>query len=303
MATNECIVHSRKNIFNFHTTINKIRRKNMFSNDIYRELSKQRCSCNGKTGLNIIDVNVLINTCHEILSEKSCTLILPMQPEAKLGENHKRISRFIGKKGRKLKTLEDKYHVLINLVNIDSNKKNIINKDELHISIRRKNKLEKNTIPFSVMRQDIIKKWEETSEVRFIQREFTFDHNSFEFISLSFDSEFSMEARHYITGCFIGKNGQHLHDLENKYNISIEIFDQYSRKTIRKKFIKIEDKDKFDKLYLLITNKNKSTMEKIPIERIEQEINNRWKNQQKDNEIINESDDESLQVNSVADDQ
>jgi hypothetical protein len=50
MTTNECIVHFRKNLSNFHTAVNEIRRKNMFSNEIFRELSKQCCSCNGKTG-------------------------------------------------------------------------------------------------------------------------------------------------------------------------------------------------------------------------------------------------------------
>jgi hypothetical protein len=159
---------------------------------------------------------MLIHLCNEIRSKKSSyTFIIPFESETKFQENHKRISRFIGKKGRNLNTLENKYNVVINLINIDSNKKNIIN--ELHISIRRKNKLEKNTIPFDVIRQDIVKKWEEASEIQFIKRELSFDHNQYQFVSLSFQSELSLEECHYIKGYFIGKNGENLRNLENEY--------------------------------------------------------------------------------------
>jgi len=50
MATNDCIVHSRKNISNFHAAVNQLIRENNFSKRVYQQLPKRCCSCNGKTG-------------------------------------------------------------------------------------------------------------------------------------------------------------------------------------------------------------------------------------------------------------
>ncbi|CAF0816864.1 unnamed protein product [Adineta steineri] len=120
-----------------------------------------------------------------------------------------------------------------------------------------------DTILMNEIKQELNKKWEEASEFEFIQKKFSFHHNHFQFVCLSFESKLSMHERRKIVGRFIGKNDQHIRDLQDKYNIRIQIVDQSSsRKIVQKKFAKIQDKDKLDKLYLLITNKNKITRKK-----------------------------------------
>ncbi|CAF3862409.1 unnamed protein product [Rotaria sp. Silwood1] len=71
-----------------------------------------------------------------------------------------------------------------------------------------------NAIPIDEIKQEITEKWEEASEIRFIEREFTFDHTEsnkrFQFLPLSFQLELSPEARREIIGRFIGKKGENL---------------------------------------------------------------------------------------------
>ncbi|CAF3540006.1 unnamed protein product [Rotaria sp. Silwood1] len=74
MATDGCIVHSRKNLSKFHAAINQLYRENMFSGDVYRELPKRCCSCNGKQGLKTIDVEALHEMCQDIMLSVASTL-------------------------------------------------------------------------------------------------------------------------------------------------------------------------------------------------------------------------------------
>ncbi|CAF1428611.1 unnamed protein product, partial [Adineta steineri] len=98
-ATDGCIVHNSKYQSKFNNAINLIRRGKKYKNSIYHELSKRCCSCNGKKGLNVIDLNVLINICDGISLDKSFeTIKLSFEPETDSRECHRRISRFIGKK-------------------------------------------------------------------------------------------------------------------------------------------------------------------------------------------------------------
>ncbi|CAF1428630.1 unnamed protein product [Adineta steineri] len=330
MASNKCIVHSR---------------------------------------LNVIDLNVLINICDEISLDKSSeTINLSFEPETDSRECHRRISRFIGKKGQNLNTLQDKYDVGIHITNGSSNKafkrntklenvaklRNIVNLDKLDVLIRRKHpSLTTDTISMDEIKQELNAKWKEASEFEFIQKELSFDHNHFQFVCLSFESERSLHERREIIGRFIGKkgenlrsledqynirlhimndatfnrkhiqkivneqnennfyflsllfeseislqgrrrkisrfigkNGEHIRGLQDKYNIRIQIVDQsFSRKIVQKKFAKIQDKDKLDKLYLLVTNKNKITTEKIRIVKIKEDINKLWENEEEINNL------------------
>ncbi|CAF4170017.1 unnamed protein product [Adineta steineri] len=340
-----------------------------YESSIYYELPKRCCSCNGKKGLNVIDLNVLINICDEISLDKSSeTINLSFEPETDSRECHRRISRFIGKKGQNLNTLQDKYDVGIHITNGSSNKafkrntklenvaklRNIVNLDKLDVLIRRKHpSLTTDTISMDEIKQELNAKWKEASEFEFIQKELSFDHNHFQFVCLSFESERSLHERREIIGRFIGKkgenlrsledqynirlhimndatfnrkhiqkivneqnennfyflsllfeseislqgrrrkisrfigkNGEHIRGLQDKYNIRIQIVDQsFSRKIVQKKFAKIQDKDKLDKLYLLVTNKNKITTEKIRIVKIKEDINKLWENEEEINNL------------------
>ncbi|CAF1372576.1 unnamed protein product [Adineta steineri] len=257
-ATDGCIVHNSKYQSKFNNAINLIRRGKKYKNSIYHELPKRCCSCNGKKGLNVIDLNVLINICDEISLDKSSeTIKLSFEPETDSRALHRRISRFIGKK------------------------------DELGVLIRGKHPLiTTDTISMDEIKQELNAKWEEASEFEFIRKELFFDHNHFQFVCLSFESELSLHECRKIIGRFIGKNGEHIRGLQDKYNIRIQIVDQsFSRKIVQKKFAKIQDKDKLDKLYLLIRNKNKIITEKIRIDMIKEDINKLWKNEEKTNNL------------------
>ncbi|CAF1479827.1 unnamed protein product [Adineta steineri] len=197
-VTDGCIVHNSKYQSKFKNAISLIRRGKKYKNSIYYELPKRCCSCNGKKGLNVIDLNVLINICDEI----------------------------------------------------------------------------------SLVKERIIQEWKEAN----IEPIDLFE--PYHFLSLLFESEISLQERRRKIGRFIGKNGQHIRDLQDKYNIRIQIEDQSSsRKIIQKKFAKIQDKDKLDKLYLLITNKNKIITKKIRIDMIEEDINKLWEKEEEINDL------------------
>ncbi|CAF4395219.1 unnamed protein product, partial [Rotaria sordida] len=66
-ATDECIVHNPKYRSKFNHAVNLLRIK-QFKNWTYHKLPKRCCSCNGKTGLTVIDLNVLGGICEEIES-------------------------------------------------------------------------------------------------------------------------------------------------------------------------------------------------------------------------------------------
>ncbi|CAF3770503.1 unnamed protein product [Rotaria sordida] len=283
-ATDECIVHNPKYRSKFNHAVNLLRIK-QFKNWTYHELPKRCCSCNGKTGLNVIDLNVLGGICEEIESNppiKSVSvkpfhvLTFPFESTTKIPERRTRIRRFIGKKGQNLTMLQDKYNVRIHIINRSSNK------------TLRKNKLMTDAIPIDEIKREITEKWEEASEIGFIEKEFTFDHTEsnkrFQFLSLPFESEVSLETRNDIISRFIGKKGENLRDLENNYNIRIHIIKQGSS---NEKYFRqlIEEQEKSEKqdpsnqddLYVFITKKNKSVTDVIPINEVKEEISKKWK--------------------------
>ncbi|UJR18165.1 hypothetical protein I4U23_005065 [Adineta vaga] len=181
MATNDCIVHSRKNLSNFHTTIAQLRCENKFTNNIYQELSNRCCSCNGKTGLNIIDLNVLINICEEIQSKllkSSYDLTLSFELEADFRERRARIGRFIEKNGQYLRYLQNKYNINIQIRTNFSGKKiqrkfakiqDDCKSKKMYLFITNKKKSTKNSIPIDKIEKQSINLWINGNETRNIR--------------------------------------------------------------------------------------------------------------------------------------
>ncbi|CAF5022337.1 unnamed protein product, partial [Rotaria sp. Silwood1] len=304
-ATDGCIVHNPKYRSKFNHAVNLLRIK-QFKNWTYHELPKRCCSCNGKTGLNVIDLNVLEGTCEEIelnppiktvIVKPSHVLTFPFESTLTIQERRTRICRFIGKKGQNLTMLHNKYNVRIHIIDRSSHKRlhkkisEVQNKtvkrdlskaDELYLLITAKNKLTIDVIPIDEIKREITEKWEEASEIRFIEKEYTFDHaessKRFQFLCLPFESEVSMEARKDIIGRFVGKKGEHLHGLENNYNIRIHIIKQgSSNEKYFRQLIEQQDQSNQDSLCLFITKKNKSATDVIPINEVKEEISKKWK--------------------------
>ncbi|CAF0783631.1 unnamed protein product [Adineta steineri] len=304
MATNECIVHTSKYRSKFNHAVNLIRRDKNYEGHVYYELSKRYCSCYGKKGLNIIDLNVLINICDEIVLNRLkepkidktfyvCTL--PFESEVNFRQRQARIGRFVGKKGETLIALQDKYDVHVYLINKRSNRgfiKRCLNlKDlgELHyiiygpnqyVLIKRKNKLMLDTIPIDEIKQEIIKKWEETNESQLLEREMTFDQNQFQIVSLSFiPRPYRMFERYETMERFLGEKNENLHKLEDQYNVRLHVIKNdcfcFKYKYFQK-LLQIQENN-FDQFFIVITKKNKSITNEIPIDEIKERITKQWK--------------------------
>jgi len=221
---------------------------------------------------------MLTKLCEEMMSEElqkpkfSYELTLLFEPETSALEYRRRIGRFIGKNGANLNILQDKYNVCIC---IDTKSKS---SDELKLVVKRENQSMTDTIPIQKIKEDINEQWEEASEIGFIRKQFTFDQNQFQFVTLSFDSNLSLEERHEIMGRFIGKDGEHLHHLEDQYNIRLHIIDnQSSNRKYFEKLIAVQDNNS-DTFYLFITKKDKSMANnEIPIEQIKEQIIQQWR--------------------------
>ncbi|CAF3539989.1 unnamed protein product [Rotaria sp. Silwood1] len=214
---------------------------------------------------------------------------LPLSFQLELSPEARReiIGRFIGKKGENLRSLEDKYNIRVHIikgsfnekyfrklieVQEKSEKQDQNNLDDLYVFITKKNKSIMDLIPINEVKEEIIKKWKEAS----------IDPSDldepFHFLPLAFESGVSLRKRRRKTGRFIGKNGQNLRALNDKYNIQVQIVDRSSSKKVRKKLAEVQDKDNLDKLCLLIMSKNKSKTDMIPIHEIKQKIIEKWKN-------------------------
>ncbi|CAF2050555.1 unnamed protein product [Rotaria magnacalcarata] len=74
MTSNTCIVHSHKNVSKFHTATKQLRLGNWFPADVYQQLPKKCCSCNGKRGLKTMDLEVLRKICDDIMLSAASTL-------------------------------------------------------------------------------------------------------------------------------------------------------------------------------------------------------------------------------------
>ncbi|UJR06573.1 hypothetical protein I4U23_010857 [Adineta vaga] len=304
METNECIVHNSKYRSKFNHAVNLIRRDKNYEGHIYYELSKRCCSCHGKKGLNIIDHNVLINICDEIVLDRLkeqkidktvYVCILPFESEANFEQRQAKTGCFVGKKGENLITLQDKYDIHIHLVSKRSNRGfikrclNIKDRSEMHciiygpnqyVLIQRKNKLMLNTNPIDEIKQEIIKKWEETNENQLIEKELSFDQNQFQFVSLSYIVKHRSIIKHYeIMDRFLGEKNENLHKLEDQYNVRLHVLkaDCFSFKyKYFQKLLQIPEGN-FDHFFIVITKKNKLITNEIPIDEIKEQIIKQWK--------------------------
>jgi transcription antitermination factor NusA-like protein len=193
--------------------------------------------------------------------------------------------RFIGKKGENLRNLEDEYNIRLHLINHQSSNRKYFQKlievqenqpDVFYLFITKKDKSITDEFSIEEIKEKILQKWQEAT----IE---PIDDEIFHILSLSNESEKSLQGDRRKLGCFIGKNGQHLRDLENKYNIKIQIMNSFSTKKIQKRLAKIQDKDTFNKIYLLITHKDKSTKGEILIESIAEELTELWTNEETSN--------------------
>jgi transcription antitermination factor NusA-like protein len=238
--------------------------------------------------LNVIDLNVLISICEEIQSKRpksSYDLTLSYEPESDSRERRARLGRFIGKKGQNLKILQEKYNVLIH-VNDDNRiggaftseigREDTNDASKLQMVVRSKHKLIRGAIPIDKIKQEIDEIWEEASETRLIQKQFTFDQNQFQFVSLSFESGLSSEDQSDITGRFIGKKGENLRNLEDEYNIRLHLINhQSSNRKYFQKLIEVQENQP-DVFYLFITKKDKSITDEFSIEEIKEKILQKW---------------------------
>lgn len=171
-------------------------------------------------GLNVINLNILRSTCEKILSEQpeklksSYELTLLFEPEADFQERRLRLGRFYGRKGEHLNVLQHKYNVHIHLkIHFPSRptlrKQKVTNPNEVQVLITWQDKTITERIPIEKLTEEINEKWEESSEVRFIQKQLTFDQNQLHFVSLSFESNLSDDERRDAIGRFIGKKGEY----------------------------------------------------------------------------------------------
>ncbi|CAF1300638.1 unnamed protein product [Adineta ricciae] len=183
-ATDGCIVHSSKYRSKFNHAVNIIQRSNKFNKRVYHELPKRCCSCDGKIGLNVIDLNVLVSKCDEIVSDKTHQSLdaffrivkLSFEAGTSSQERRARISRFIGKRGHNFDALRNKYHVHIHIIDTSSNKalvkksingenkddiEKIVPDDKLRVLIRRKSKLTTDATLIDELEQEINERWEE----------------------------------------------------------------------------------------------------------------------------------------------
>ncbi|CAF3889593.1 unnamed protein product [Rotaria sp. Silwood1] len=215
-------------------------------------------------------------------------LSLPFESGVSLEARHDIISHFTGKKGENLHGLENNYNIYIDIIKEGSSngtyfpqlieeqekneKQDSSNQDDLYLFITKKNKSVTDVIPINEVKEVISKKWKEASiEPPDLQ-------GPFYFLPLSFESRMSFLARYRKIGRFIGKKGKNLRTFQDKYNIHIHIVNQRSCKNVRRRLVKAQGEDNTDNLRLLITSKNKSTMDRIPIDKIKQEIILQWRN-------------------------
>ncbi|CAM4945726.1 unnamed protein product [Rotaria socialis] len=184
-ANDGCIVHNSKYQSKFNCATNLLRRTKEFQQQTYHELPKKCCSCNGKTGMNVIDLNVLSSVCDEIESDRANEpvlkkhvhlLTLSFEPNISRYIRRARTGRFIGKGGENVRAVQDKYNVCLQLIDRSSNEKRCQrldelkktdekednkNRDALYLLVTSKTKSITNTIPIEEIKQEITQKWKE----------------------------------------------------------------------------------------------------------------------------------------------
>ncbi|CAF1273845.1 unnamed protein product [Rotaria magnacalcarata] len=184
-ANDGCIVHNSKYQSKFNCAVNLLRRTKEFQQQTYHEMPKKCCSCNGKTGMNIIDLNVLSGVCDEIESERVnkpvlkkhfYLLTLSFEPNISRHVRRARTGRFIGKGGENVRAMQDKHNVCLQLIDRSSNEKRCQrldelkkidekednkNTDDLYLLVTSKTKSITNTIPIEEIEQEITQKWKE----------------------------------------------------------------------------------------------------------------------------------------------
>ncbi|CAF0881632.1 unnamed protein product [Adineta ricciae] len=151
--SDDCIVHSRKYLSNFHANVNELHRTKEFSYPILQKLPKLCCSCENKKGLlslilisnririylgeHIFTVAHLRKLCQRIqvfegnlsTSKLHCDnstiyyVILTHSEKLTVSQCLYKIGRFVGHNGESLQRFESSRNITINIVNKQSNKK------------------------------------------------------------------------------------------------------------------------------------------------------------------------------------
>ncbi|CAF1391606.1 unnamed protein product [Adineta ricciae] len=306
-VTDGCIVHNCKYRSKFNHAVNIIQRSNKFNNRVYHELPKRCCSCDGKIGLNVIDLNVLVNKCDEIVLDKTHQspdaffriVKLSFEAETSSQERRARISRLIGKRGCNFDALRNKYQVHIHIIDTSSNKalvnksinvknkddiEEIVPNDELRVLIRSKSKLTTDATLIDELEQEINERWEEASEFRFIQREFTFDDkDQFQFVCLPFKLTLLLKESRRLMSRFIREKGEYLRKLEDQYNIRLHIIknENFNYKYFQK-IVEVQNGNASENFYLFITKKIRSSTNEIPIDEVKKQIIEQWEHNAQD---------------------
>ncbi|CAF4083399.1 unnamed protein product [Rotaria sp. Silwood2] len=89
---------------------------------------------------------------------------------------------------------------------------------------------------------------------------------------LSFKPTLNSEERRIKTGHFIGKNGQYIRALQDKYNICMNIVNKYSSAKLRQKFLE----NNVNQLCLLLKTRSKPGNVPISIDEIKQILTEKW---------------------------
>ncbi|CAF1573688.1 unnamed protein product [Adineta ricciae] len=151
--SDDCIVHSRKYLSNFHANVNELHRTKEFSYPILQKLPKLCCSCENKKGLlnlilisnririylgeHIFTIAHLRKLCQQIqmlknnlsTSQLQCDdstiyyVILTHTEKLTFSQCLYKIGRFVGHNGESLQRFESSRNITIYIVNERSNKK------------------------------------------------------------------------------------------------------------------------------------------------------------------------------------
>ncbi|UJR19013.1 hypothetical protein I4U23_022143 [Adineta vaga] len=319
MATNDCIVHSRKNLSNFHTTINRLRGENKFTNNVYQELPKRCCSCKGKTGFKTINLNILREMCEDIVMSIDFTLkfrfssnmnrFWSTEEEEEKNENNQYLNdptddeeshnsestsdnEDINKNATSTVKTTSIPHMRIasrgtRYQNTSANQEydlNEILKVIPAINLIRRGKSYTKEIYYELPKRccscngktglniiDINVLINICEEIQSKVLKSSYD------LALSFELETDFRERRARIGRFIGKKGENLRSLEDKYNIRLHIINnQSSNQKYFQKLIEIQENNS-EIVYLFLTKKDKSITNEIPIEEIKEQIIEKWK--------------------------
>ena len=256
-----------------------------------------------RLGSNTIDLNVLSYMCDEIeqteraakplLRKHFHLLSLPLESETWQIEHRQRVGRFIGKKGGNLHAIQEKYDVRVHLINRASTRKLLRiqaqdrnNTDNLQLVVMSTKATPTNTIPTDEIKEEIMEKWNETSDMRCVEKDFALDptesEKPFQYMNLSFGRQPTMLERRQRIGRFIGRKGENLQGLQDKYHIFVKITNGRTNEKVFRKLIETQnngeqpEKIQTDDLCLFIKKTDTATKDVIPMDKIKREIIELW---------------------------